>query len=64
MKNEKARAVWVGILLLYVFMVGTVVALDVSLDWGFVLGLKILAVIHILLILGIMTAFGLTRRED
>lgn len=64
MRNEKARAFWVGILVLYVVIVATVVTLDVSLDWGVVVGLKILAVIHILLLLAILAAFGVKRKRN
>ena len=64
MRNEKAKAVWIGILASYALMVTMVVTLDVSLDWGIVVGLKILAVIHILLVLGILAAFGVERKQD
>ena len=64
MQSKRARTVWVGILASYLLMVAAVVALDVSLDWGFVVGLKILAVIHILLVLGIMAAYGVKRKQD
>jgi len=64
MRNERARAVWIGILASYALMVTTVVTLDVSLDWGIVVGLKILAVIHILLVLGILAAFGVKGKQD
>ncbi len=64
MQSKRARTVWVGILASYLLMVAAVVALDLSLDWGFVMGLKILAVIHILLVLGIMAAYGVKRKQD
>jgi len=64
MRNGKTRALWIGILALYVLIVAAVVTLDVSLDWGVVVGLKILAVIHILLLLAILAAFGVKRKRN
>ncbi len=64
MTNKKARAVWVGILVFYAVAVSTVIVLDISLHWGLIAGLKILAVIHILLVLAIVASLGMKRKQD
>ena len=62
MRNKEARTVWIGIFVFYLIVVSTTVALDISLNWGLIVGLKILAVIHILLVLGIVVSL-VTKRE-
>jgi hypothetical protein len=63
MRNKQARAVWVGIVVFYVITVSTAIVLDISLNWGLIVGLKILAVIHILLVLGVVVSL-VTKREQ
>ena len=64
MRQKKARAFWIGIILSYIIAVGTVIILDVALHWGLILGLKILAVIHILYIFCVVTSFAAKRKQD
>ncbi|MFC1762414.1 hypothetical protein ACFL6U_10090 [Planctomycetota bacterium] len=64
MRNKKARAVWVGILVFYAVSVATVIVLDVSLHWGLIVGLKILAGIHILFVCGIVASLVTKRKQD
>ena len=47
MREKKARAVWIGIIVSYAVAVGAAIVLDIALHWGLIVGLKILAVIHI-----------------
>jgi hypothetical protein len=63
MSSRKSRTVWIGILAFYVLAVCTVIVLDISLHWGLIVGLKILAVIHILLVFFIVASFA-TKREQ
>ena len=63
MRNKEARTVWIGIFVFYLLVVSTAVALDISLNWGLIVGLKILAVIHILLVLGVVVSL-VTKREQ
>lgn len=64
MRNKQARAVWVGIVVFYVIAVFTAIALDISLNWGLIAGLKILAVIHILLVSGIAVSLVTKRKQE
>jgi uncharacterized membrane protein YhaH (DUF805 family) len=64
MRDKKARAYWIGIVVFYAVSVSTVMILDLSLHWGLIVGLKILAGIHILLVLGIVLPLGAKRKRD
>lgn len=64
MSNKKARTVWIGILVFYVLAVCTVIVLDISLHWGLIVGLKILAVIHILLVFCVVASLAIKRKHD
>jgi len=64
MRNKEARAIWVGIVVFYAVAVSTVVVLDISLNWGLIVGLKILAVIHILLVIAIVASFVRKRKQE
>ena len=64
MRNKQARAVWVGIVVFYVITVSTAIVLDISLNWGLIVGLKILAVIHILLVFGIVVSLLAKRKQE
>jgi hypothetical protein len=64
MTNKKARAVWVGIVVFYAVAVSTVIVLDISLHWGLIVGLKILAGIHILFVFGIVASLVTKRKQD
>jgi hypothetical protein len=64
MRNKQARAVWVGIIVFYVIAVSTAITLDISLNWGLIVGLKILAVIHILLVSGIVVSLLAKRKQE
>jgi uncharacterized membrane protein YhaH (DUF805 family) len=64
MREKKARAFWIGILVFYAVAVCTAIILDVALHWGLIVGLKILAVIHILLIFCVVASFATKRKKD
>jgi len=64
MRNKEARAVWVGIVVFYVIAVFTAIVLDISLNWGLIAGLKILAVIHILLVFAIVASLAMKRKQE
>ena len=64
MRNKEAKAIWVIIVVFYAVAVSTVVVLDISLHWGWIAGLKILAGIHILLVLSIVASLGMKRKQD
>ena len=64
MRNKKTWAFWIVIVAFYGVVVSTVIVLDISLHWGLVVGLKILALIHILLIAGIVTSLRMNRKQD
>jgi len=64
MKEKKARAFWIGIIVSYVVAVSTVIILDIALHWGLIVGLKILAVIHVLYIFCVVTSFAAKRKQD
>jgi uncharacterized membrane protein YoaK (UPF0700 family) len=59
-----ARSVWIGILVLYAVAVFIVIVLDIALHWGLIVGLKILAVIHILFVFGVVASFFTKRKQD
>ena len=48
----------------YAIAVGTVIVLDIALHWGLIVGLKILAVIHILFLFFVVTSFATKRKQD
>jgi uncharacterized membrane protein YhaH (DUF805 family) len=64
MKNKTARAFWIGIVVFYAVVVSTVIVFDISLHWGLIVGLKILAVIHILFVFGIVASLVTKRKQD
>ena len=64
MKEKKAKAFWIGIIVSYVVAVSTVIILDIALHWGLIVGLKILAVIHVLYIFCVVTSFAAKRKQD
>ena len=64
MREKKAKAFWIGILLIYVIAVSTAIILDIALHWGLIAGLKILAVIHILLVFFVVTSIAAKRKQD
>jgi len=64
MRNKEARAIWVGIVVFYAVAVSTVILLDISLSWGMIVGLKILAVIHILLVFAIVASLFTRRKQE
>ena len=64
MRNKEARAIWVVIVVFYAVAVSTVIVLDISLSWGLIVGLKILAVIHILLVFAIVVSLVTKRKQD
>ena len=64
MRKKKARAFWIGIIVSYAVAVGTVIILDIALHWGLILGLKILAVIHILYVSCVVASFAAKRKKD
>ena len=64
MREDKARAFWIGIVVFYAVTVCTVIILDIALHWGLILGLKILAVIHILFVFCVVTSFAAKRKHD
>ncbi|NQV35314.1 MAG: hypothetical protein HQ515_21650 [Phycisphaeraceae bacterium] len=64
MRNKKARGVWVGILVFYAVTVSTVIVLDVSLHWGLIVGLKILAGIHVLFVFGVVASLVAKRKQE
>lgn len=63
MRNKKARAFWVGILVFYAVTVSAVIVLDISLHWGLIVGLKILAGIHILFVFGVVASLAIKRNK-
>ena len=64
MRNKEARAIWVGIVVFYAVAVSTVIVLDISLSWGLIVGLKILAVIHVLLVFAIAASLFTRRKQE
>jgi len=64
MREKKATAFWIGLLVFYAIVVCSVIILDIALHWGLILGLKILAVIHILFIFFVVTSFAKKRKQD
>jgi hypothetical protein len=64
MREKKAGAFWIGLLVFYAIVVCSVIILDIALHWGLILGLKILAVIHILFIFCVVTSFAKKRKQD
>jgi len=64
MRRKEARTIWIGIIVFYAVAVSTVIVLDISLNWGLIVGLKILAVIHILLVFGIGASLVRKRKQD
>lgn len=54
-KMKTAKKLWIGVLAIAIYLVSvsTVIILDYSLHWGLLLGLIILATIHILFIVSI-----------
>jgi len=64
MKEKKARAFWIGLLVFYAIVVCSVIILDIALHWGLIVGLKILAVIHILFIFYVVISFAAKRKHD
>ena len=64
MRAKKVRTFWVGIVVVYAAVVSAVIVLDVSLHWGVIVGLKILAVIHILFLFFVVTSFAAKRKQD
>jgi hypothetical protein len=62
MRNKKAKAFWIGITAFYVVAVSTVIALDVSLHWGLIAGVKILVLVHILVFASIVSDLGRKRK--
>ncbi len=54
MNKKTVKKLWIGVLVIYLVSVSVVIILDCSLHWGFLLGVKILAAIHILFIVGII----------
>ena len=64
MRNKEARAVWVGIVVFYVIAVSTAIILDISFNWGLIAGVKILAIIHILLVSGIVVSLVTKRKQE
>ena len=64
MREKKAKAFWIGILVFYAIVVCSVILLDIALHWGLILALKILAVIHILFVFFVMTSFATKRKQD
>jgi hypothetical protein len=64
MKKKGARTIWIGIIVFYAVAVSTVIVLDISLNWGLIVGLKILAVVHILLVLGIVASLATKQNQD
>jgi uncharacterized membrane protein YhaH (DUF805 family) len=64
MRKKKARAFWIGILVFYAIAVCTAIILDIALHWGLIVGLKILAVIHILFVFCVVASFATKRKQD
>jgi len=64
MREKKAKAFWIGILVFYAIAVCTAIILDIALHWGLIVGLKILATIHILLVFCVVTSLATKRKQD
>jgi hypothetical protein len=64
MSEKKAKAFWIGILIFYAIAVFTAIILDIALHWGLILGLKILAIIHVLFVVFVVTSFATLRKKD
>jgi uncharacterized membrane protein YhaH (DUF805 family) len=64
MREKKARAFWIGILVFYAIAVCITIILDIALHWGLIVGLNILAVIHVLFIFCVVTSFVTKRKQD
>jgi hypothetical protein len=64
MREKKARAFWIGIISSYAITVISVIILDIALHWGLILGLKILAVIHLLFVFYVVASFTTKRKQE
>ncbi|MBT3275461.1 MAG: hypothetical protein HN368_20060 [Spirochaetales bacterium] len=60
-KKKKARFYWIGIVILYLIIIATIIALDFALHWGLIVGVKILALIHAFLIVGLVACYAKKR---
>ena len=62
-KKKKARFFWTGITTLYLIIIATVIALDYVLHWGLLVGVIILALIHVFFIVGLVSCYTKKRKQ-